>query len=132
MHCVRRLILKNRTLASLALAFALVMKLIVPGGFMPIMSDGHFIVVVCTGTGPMSMAMPGLDHGKSESGQHGKPEAPCAFAGLSAPSLAAADLVLLAAAILFVMTLGMRAVASLEAPASLHLRPYLRGPPATA
>ena len=54
------------------------------------------------------------------------------FAGLSAPSLAAADLVLLAAAILFVMALGMRAVASLEAPASLHLRPYLRGPPATA
>jgi hypothetical protein len=132
-HRTRNLLMSNRTLAALVLACALVMKLIVPSGFMPTISHGHFIVIVCTSVGPMSMTMPGIDHDKPrEDGQHGKPEAPCAFAGLSAPLLAAADLVLLAAAILFVMALGLRALMSLKAPALLYLRPYLRGPPATA
>ena len=103
-------------------ALALAMKLIVPAGFMPTISDGRFIVTVCTGTGPMSMAMPGLDHGKSE--------APCAFAGLAAPSLAAADAVLLAAAIVFVVALGVQPIGPRKTPDVPHLRPYLRGPPA--
>ena len=34
----------------------------------------------------MSMAMPGLDHGKSESGQHGKPEAPALPAAGNSPA----------------------------------------------
>lgn len=133
MHLLRRLVLCNRPLAISALALALLMKLAIPAGFMPSVSDGQIVVSLCSGTGASTIVMtiPGLEHGKPDGGGHpGKAEQPCAFAGLSAPSLAAADPVLLAAAILFVLALGIR---PLPLPASItppYLRPPLRGPPA--
>ena len=133
MHLARYLVFANRRLAGLILLLPLAMKLIVPVGFMPSVTDGRFTFSICSGAGPMVMAMPGMDHGKSsEPGQAGKSEPPCAFSGLAAPALAAADAVLLAIALLFVMALGMRAVAPRHAPATPHLRPFLRGPPAKA
>jgi hypothetical protein len=52
----------------------------------------------------MVITIPGLEQGKPDGGDHpGKAEQPCAFAGLSAPSLAATDPILLAVAILFAL-----------------------------
>ncbi|MDT9600968.1 DUF2946 family protein [Sphingosinicella rhizophila] len=133
MHLLRRLLFKNRWIAGAILALALMMKVAMPAGFMPTMSDGQIIVSLCSGTGPTAMVMtiPGLEHGRSDSdGQHGKTEQPCAFSGLSAPSLAAADPGLLAAAILFILALGMRPPAVPATRAPPYLRPPLRGPPA--
>ena len=133
-HWLRRLILSNRVLASAMLGLALLMKLALPAGLMTTMSQGTIVVSLCSGTGPMkiAMAIPGLEHGKpDDQGHKGQAEQPCAFAGLSAPSLAAADPVLLAIAILFLMALGMRPLATiLAAIAPPYLRPPLRGPPA--
>lgn len=132
MHLLRRLALNNRDFACALFALAMMMKVLVPAGFMPTVSDGTIVVSVCSGTGPMMMVMtiPGLKNGKSDTSQHGKVEQPCAFAGLSAPSLAAADPILLALAILFVMTLALRPIVSRTATTPHYLRPPLRGPPA--
>tara|TARA_R110000868_G_scaffold212918_3_gene462808 strand:- start:7069 stop:7473 length:405 start_codon:yes stop_codon:yes gene_type:complete len=132
-HRLRNLVLANRPFACAVLALALLMKIVMPAGFMPTVSNGQIVVSICSGTGPMTMVMtiPGLGQEKSEGdGHHGKAEQPCAFSGLSAPSLAAADPILLAAAILFVLALGTRPMALPASTAPSYLRPPLRGPPA--
>ncbi|WP_323133420.1 DUF2946 family protein [Sphingobium soli] len=133
MHRLRNLVFANRPFACAVVAFALMMKIVMPAGFMPTVSNGQIVVSICSGTGPMTMVMtiPGLEHGKSEGdGHQGKAEQPCAFSGLSAPSLAAADPILLAGAILFVLTLGTRPQVLRISTAPPYLRPPLRGPPA--
>lgn len=109
------------------------MKLVLPAGFMPTMAEGRMVVRMCSGTGPMTMVMtiPGLEQSKHDDGGHrDKHEPPCAFSGLSTPSLAAADPILLALAILFVLAMGIRALAAPTTTAPPYLRPPLRGPPA--
>lgn len=107
------------------------MKLLIPAGFMPMVADGRMVVRLCSGTGPMAMAVSGFGQNKTDhDSNHDKHEQPCAFSGLSAPSLAAADPALLALAILFVLAMGIRALALPATAAPPYLRPPLRGPPA--
>ena len=133
MTALRRHFLRHRALAGWIVAAALLMKLLVPAGYMPTMSGNSMIIQICSGYGPMTMAMPipgpipGQDHGQDH--QQGKAEMPCAFSGLSAPTLAAADPILLALAILFVMVAGTRFIVPRPARSPAHLRPPLRGPP---
>jgi len=129
----RRLI-AQRHLAVLICAAALLLKLLVPSGFMIDSSHGRITVTICSGTTSRTatMVVPGLhgdmpDHGKSQ--DHGKAEMPCAFAGLSAAALGSIDPIQLAALIAFVMAFGLAGVV-LPAPAQpARLRPPLRGPP---
>ena len=133
MHRLRQLILANRPFACAILALALMMKLALPAGFIPMVNNGQIEVTLCSGTGPLTVVMtiPGLEHGKKDGNGHpGKSEQPCGFSGLSAPSLAAADPILLAAVFLFILALGMRPMVLLTSTAPPHLRPPLRGPPA--
>lgn len=133
MEPLRRLVASHRVVAGAILALALVMKLLLPAGFMSTVADGQMVVRMCSGTGPMTMVMhlPGLAQGKADrEGHHDKHEQPCAFAGLSTPSLAAADPILLALAILFVLAMGVRPLAAPTRAAPPYLRPPLRGPPA--
>ncbi len=138
---LRRLLLTHNALAVLAICVALLMKALIPAGFMPAMVDGRFVIAVCSGTGPVvapppMAGMPGMTahHGGHDrhSEQHDNKPQPCAFAGLQAPSLAAADPVVLAIAVAFVLALGLRIVVAFPAALPAHLRPPLRGPPATA
>lgn len=132
MYSLRRLLLGNRLFAGAILALALAMKIAMPAGVMPAVSEGRIVISICSGTGPaeMAVAIPGRDQGKSDPGHAGKGDQPCAFAGLSAPSLAGADPVLLAAAILFILALGLRPLVVPASAAPAYLRPPLRGPPA--
>ena len=146
MLAVRRL-LAHRSFAALLCAAALMLKLLVPGGYMIGSDHGRVTINLCSGIAsqPLTMGMlamhgdaPGHGklpgHGKSQghgkSHDHGKAEMPCAFSGLSAASLGAVDPIQLAGLIVFVMAVGL-------APAMLpvilrqgYLRPPLRGPPA--
>ena len=134
MQAIRHL-LAQRHLAVLICAATLLLKLLVPAGYMIDSGHGRLAIVICSGTAPapMTMEMPGMhgnvpDHGKSK--DHGKAELPCAFSGLSAATLGAIDPVQLAALIAFVLALGLAATI-LPAPSRpAHLRPPLRGPPA--
>lgn len=116
---------------------ALALKLLVPAGYMVSSDHGRIAITICSGVAPqsMNMAMPGMhgdmaDHGKSK--EHGKAEMPCAFTSLSVQALGAIDPILLIVAIAFVLAMGLRFVARPTLAAPSHLRPPLRGPPATA
>ena len=117
---------------------ALLLKVLVPTGYMIDSDHGRFAITICPGVGSSSvtMAMPEMhgqmpDHGNSK--DHGKVEMPCAFSGLTAPSLAGADPLLLAAAISFIVRTVFRTATDTEPAGSrLHLRPPLRGPPQNA
>lgn len=133
MNALRRHLLRHRALAGWIIAAALLMKVLVPAGFMPTMSGNSMIIQICSGYGPMTMAMPIPGKQDSSQGDHqDKAEMPCAFSGLSAPSLAATDPVLLALAILFVMVAAIRVAIPVPASSPTYLRPPLRGPPITA
>ena len=132
---VRRLLAQGN-FAVLICAATLLLKLLVPTGYMIGTEHGRVTIELCSGVAsqPMAMEMPGmqgdmLDHGKSK--DHGKAEMPCAFSGLSATSLGAIDPIQLAALIAFVLAVGL-CPAVLPAPSErTYLRPPLRGPPAT-
>ncbi|MDD1450437.1 hypothetical protein NHF48_004585 [Sphingomonas sp. H160509] len=118
------------------------MKILVPAGFMPVVSGGRVTIEICGGIAPaqtvmapmtamamtMTMTMPGMAHhsGKSD---HQEREMPCAFSGLTAPSLAAVDPVLLAIAIAFIVGLVRHVRTAVPIAAQAYLRPPLRGPP---
>nr|WP_244651592.1 DUF2946 family protein [Sphingomonas sp. CFBP 8764] len=112
------------------------MKILVPGGFMPVVANGVLTIQLCAGAGPVSAAtpvpvhaaMPGMTH-DSDKTQHAGREMPCAFSGLTTAGLAAADPVLLALAIAFVVATVFRVATPVVARAPEFLRPPLRGPP---
>lgn len=148
MDAIRHL-LAQRHLALLILGAALLLKLLVPTGYMIDASGGRLSVIVCPGVvpRPAAPATPAVTHGDMAGhhqamadhdapahhdgpGQHGQVEMPCAFAGLSAAALGAIDPIQLAALIAFVLAIGMAPVVVPTVLRSVHLRPPLRGPPA--
>jgi len=128
-------------LAAWLLTLALLLKMIVPSGYMLDSSGGSIGLVLCSGMAPApaapshAMAMPGMPHHATRDTGHGSKkdgqtaEQPCAFAGLNAVSLAATDPILLALAIAFVIATVFRQVSQKPAHARAYLRPPLRGPP---
>lgn len=135
----RRLFLDHRTLSAWLIVCALAMKILVPAGFMPVVSGGTVTIQICGGTAPamatmmakatvMAEAMPGMMH-HQDKGDHQGREMPCAFSGLSAPTLAAVDPLLLAIAIAFIVAIGFRRTSTTPVAARAYLRPPLRGPP---
>lgn len=134
-----RHLLAHRRLVVLLCALALVVKLLVPAGYMIDNSGGHIAIAICSGNGPVTMMMDMPDMHGDASGQpdrragggkeHGKGELPCAFSGLAAAA-DRVDPIQLAALIAFVLATGV-ASQLLPAPSgALRLRPPLRGPPA--
>lgn len=123
--------------AAWLLTLALLLKVIVPSGYMLDTSGGSLGLVVCSGMTPTPAAakpagaMHGMAHHSGhESKKDGQTaEQPCAFAGLNAASMAAADPMLLALAIAFIVAIVFRHVARKHVRARAHLRPPLRGPP---
>lgn len=116
-------------------AATLLLKLLVPTGYMIDNTSGHLSITICSGIGPATamMDMPGMhgdmpDHGKSK--DHGKAEMPCAFSGLSAAMLGSIDPVQLAALIVFILAIGLIATIPPAPARPAYLRPPLRGPPA--
>ena len=113
-------------LAASILAAAMLLRVLVPVGFMPVVEHGRIALVVCPGVTRAAPAMAGMAH-------HGDDAATaadgCAFADLSLPVLPGADPALLAAAILFLIVTA-RLLAHAPPPhAAPRLRPPLRGPP---
>jgi hypothetical protein len=130
---LRHHLLRHRLLTAWLVAVALLMKILVPAGYMASVSAGSITIELCSGYGPQKIfvAMPGMTHHPDQKGEHGKAEMPCAFSGLSAPSLTGADPLLLTVAIAFVILTVFRIAARPTLPgAPSYLRPPLRGPPA--
>lgn len=139
-----RHLLAQRHLALLVCAAAMLLKLLVPTGYMIASDHGRLSITICSGMAsqPAAMAMPGMDHAMTmahgtlpipdKSVDHAKADMPCAFAGLSAQALGAVDIVLLAIALAAVAILALRAIPRVAPCAAPYLRPPLRGPPLSA
>ena len=111
---------------------ALILRVLVPAGYMPAWSGGTPTLQLCPGSVPAAAPMAGMHHGAVKHEAPASPEQPCDFAGLAAPVLGSADPVLLIAALAFAFALAVSGGAlSLPAPPS-RLRPPLRAPPLPA
>jgi hypothetical protein len=77
-------------LALAVLACALLLRLLVPAGWMPVSDATGMHLTLCSGTGPMAMPMAPMAHRMTVAGaaphmptdQQNAPEHPCAFAHL--------------------------------------------------
>lgn len=150
MNGFRRLAANHRSLAALILVAALMIRILVPSGFMPVVAQGGITIVPCSGIvqqpAQTAMAMPGMVHHEMARMAHAgtathAPAAPnqhegsgadtsCIFAGLAMPAVAGADPLLLVIALAFLMLLAARVPTRPSLGAALRLRPPLRGPPA--
>lgn len=133
MTSLRHFFLRHRAFAVWLVAAALVMKVLMPAGFMASASQGAMTIELCSGYGPqtVTVAILGADE-RHAPAQHDKSDMPCAFSGLAATSLAAADPIILAIAIAFIIATAFRTAPIHVARAPARLRPPLRGPPLTA
>ncbi|MDB5714960.1 MAG: hypothetical protein JWO15_2357 [Sphingomonadales bacterium] len=132
---VFRRLLAQRCFAVAFCAAALLLKLLVPTGYMIASNDGRMTITLCSGVAsrPMSIAIPGMQGetpGHSEKDQ-GKAEMPCAFSGLSAQSLGTTDPILIIALVAFIMAIWLARDLPPAPCRQTHLWPPLRGPPAT-
>lgn len=134
MFAVRRLLLEHRLLCGWLVAAALLMKAVLPAGFMPMQAGGTLVLGFCSGYGPQTIAVTIPDRvDRTSPDEHRTPgEMPCAFAGLAMPGVAAVDPALLLLAIAFVLERAIRTAAPIPAIARVYLRPPLRGPPRAA
>lgn len=126
------LIRKNAWLMLLALA--LVVKALVPTGFMLSAGGERFLTVtICadaSGTAKqMRIAVPTKDYAGNEPSEMAEKREPCAFAGLGHAALGEGDGAALVAVLVFVLLVGFAAVHSPVLPGFAFLRPPLRGPP---
>ncbi|MGV7120527.1 DUF2946 family protein [Sphingopyxis sp. 550A] len=134
MTLFRTFVARHRWLAFWLVVTALVVKLVVPAGFMPAFANGTMTIQLCTGQGvqTIQMEIPGTAGDSDNHDHHKKADMPCAFAGLSTPTLAAADPLLLVVAIAFIIATVFLFVSRPVLARRAYLRPPLRGPPATA
>lgn len=129
---------RHRWLAALVLAAALLLRVAVPAGYMPVMSAHGVTLVLCPGQAPvrarpaMHHAMPGMSHDMPDDSHHADYQNRCAFADLALPLIGGADAVLLAAAIAFVMARALRPARTLPPRPAPYLLPPSRGPPLPA
>jgi hypothetical protein len=78
-----------RHLAPCLMALALLARLIVPAGFMPMQgADGVTRIMMCSGAGPMTMPMPAMmmgsaHHGSDSKGGAHEGDHACPFAGFA-------------------------------------------------
>ena len=77
----------------------------------------------------MRMAIPTKDDGKSDHSEAADKSQPCAFSGLGHAALGGADPLVLAAALAFIVLVGLAPLRALPARDIPFLRPPLRGPP---
>jgi hypothetical protein len=122
----------HRHIALAIIALALLMRMLVPVGFMPQVSAGTMTIALCTGHGPATVEMAVAGSGHHDQGKNAKPDMPCPFGSTSSVGLTGADPILLAIAIAFVMALSLRPVSAVRIADAPRLRPPLRGPPLTA
>lgn len=113
------------SLFAIVAALALLVRLLVPAGFMPQVAHGQVAIVGCPG---MAVATTAHHHGHDAPGHDGF-ERPCAFAAVATPAALLAIVLLLVLPVVAVV----RRLLSLESqPAprlALRWRPPLRAPP---
>ena len=134
---LRRFFSRHQWLAASIVAAALLMRVLVPAGYMAARTADGITIELCSGVGASAANMPtvamsGMHHKGGAPSGHTQPEMPCAFAALAAPSLAAADPLILVIAISFLFAAIYRPAPRRSVPEARFPRPKTRAPPAIA
>ncbi|WP_421837683.1 DUF2946 family protein [Novosphingobium sp.] len=112
----------------LLVALALVVKALVPAGYMVGSQGKSLTILVCSDVSgdhlTKQITIPGKAEGQAKTGEA------CPYASLSFASLDAGLPVFVALAIAFLLLLGFAPVAIPALAGFTHVRPPLRGPPA--
>lgn len=134
MNALRLFLRDYSRFAVLLLALALAMKALVPSGYMIGSQSKVLTISICADTqgGSYTKQVVLPDSGeRSGDTQHAKDGQACPFSALAMASLAGTDPVLLSLALGFILALGFAAASPTQPRRVPHLRPPLRGPPAT-
>lgn len=109
---------------------AMLIRSLVPAGFMPVASHGVIYVQLCTGHGRQIIAMeiPGRAPDRDNS-QNANSDMPCAFAGLASPALTGADPIQLGRALDYIVATIFQLPERLVLWRGIYLRPPAIGPP---
>lgn len=137
MSRLRALIHDHFRLTLVLLALVLAVKAVIPAGFMLSGDTQRFLTVtICSDASgvpkQMQIALPAKAGAASDHEKAADKGSPCAFSGIGHPMLGGADPLLLAAALAFILLLGLAPLPALPARGTPFLRPPLRGPPAVS
>ena len=131
MERLRSLIRRRRGFAAVLLLVALLVRILVPAGYMPL--AGESVLTICTGTGMQTIAMPETmtdGHAKHLPGGHdAAARSICAFAALGLSSTGAIDPPLLLALLRLAFVAALAALVGQQVGRAAFLRPPLRAPP---
>ncbi len=135
MQRLRALILTHRQFALALLVLAFCIKAVIPAGLMFSASKDQVLTIsICAdatgGSKQMQIVLPGGNQGSNDPDST-KEEGQCAFSGLANPAISGASTVLLALAFAVILVLGLVPDRALPFVRIAHLRPPLRGPPAS-
>lgn len=134
MSSLRALSHRYAQLTLVLVALALAVKALVPAGYMISSNGERFLTVtICadaSGTPKqMRIAIPDKNETGGDHSEAADKSQPCAFAGLGHAALGGADPLLLAAALAFILLVGLAPLRNPPARDIPFLRPPLRGPP---
>lgn len=134
MSSLRALFCDHARLTLALMVLALALKAVVPAGFMLAADGERFLTVtICSdATGvpqQMQVAIPHRQSQQDKQAEAADKGRPCAFSGLGHDALGGADPLLLAAALAFILLVGVAPRPALPARDIAFLRPPLRGPP---
>ena len=136
MNNLRTFTFQRRTWAMVLVAIALLVRGLIPAGYMVAPSALTLSVQICSGFenehSTIEIVVPRSGDGQDRSGDHRQKNPPCAFSALSMASIAGADGLLLALALAFILITSALLVALPVHRRFAHLRPPLRGPPSFA
>jgi len=136
MTSLRAFIRDNRKFSAVLVSLALLMKVLVPAGYM-LGTEGRVLTVeICSDAsgGHLTKQIVIPTDGKSHEGQanHVKADGICPFASLAMGAVGGADPALLLAALAFILLLAFAPLVLPLRERPDYLRPPLRGPPAFA
>ncbi|MDF7774085.1 hypothetical protein P1X14_02400 [Sphingomonas sp. AOB5] len=123
-----------RSLFAAMFALALLVRIAVPAGFMPVATAQGIVVTICdavNGGKTMVVDLGNPDVGGQQSDHQQKAES-CAFAGMSAPALGTGAPPLLAERAMLLREFALAPPADFAPGRADYLTPPLRGPPALA
>ncbi|MGF7149743.1 hypothetical protein FHS96_003394 [Sphingomonas zeicaulis] len=125
---------RARGLVAALFAFALLLRIAIPSGFMPTQTAQGIVIRICDGMGEARTMV--LDVQRPGDGQHDpdhdQPAAACAFAGLAMPALDASPGPVPALPAMSLEEFALPPPASVVLAGTDVVLPPLRGPPAHA
>ena len=129
---LRSLLCANHTTALMLVIMALIMIVLVPGGFMPGFNKGTFTAEICaewSGTDPIAQLVSTHHKSGKDHKEHTRASHVCPYATLVMAAVSGADAALVLQTLTYILALGFMPVVAPVLQRAAKLRPPLRGPP---